>query len=72
MASVECYSGGEYAERPRAFEWDGKRYQVAEILARWRMPDGPGFRVATPDGMLFELIYRERADRWEVLPVTGG
>lgn len=69
---VECYSGGEYAERPRAFEWEGRHHKVNEIITRWRLPDGPGFRVSTPAGLIFELVYREWEDRWDILPVTDG
>jgi hypothetical protein len=42
---VECYSGYTYAQEPRAFEWQGQRYQVRHIAKRWRTPVGPAFRV---------------------------
>ena len=66
---VECYSSGEYAERPRAFEWAGQRYRVTSVLSRWRLPDGPGFRVSTNTGAVFELIYREQEDRWDIMVI---
>ena len=69
---VECYSGGQYAERPRAFEWQGRRYEVAELLHTWRFPDGPGFRVSTTDNQVFELSYRELNDSWEIFPITDN
>ena len=42
---VECYSGHTYAQEPRAFEWEGLRYQVGRVVKRWRTPAGPCFRV---------------------------
>ena len=66
MDTVECRSNSEYAERPLALTWNGKRYEVAEILSRWRGPDERGFRVKTIDGQFFELIYREGPDEWKI------
>ncbi len=42
---VECYSGHTYAQEPRAFEWEGRIYQVERVVKRWRTPTGPCFRV---------------------------
>ena len=66
MDTVECRSDSVYAERPLALTWNGQRYEVAEILARWRGPDEKGFRVKTADGQFFELIYREIPDKWKI------
>ena len=66
MNTVECLSDSEYAERPLALTWNGQRYEVAEILSRWRGPDEKGFRVKTIDGQIFELIYREVPDEWKI------
>ena len=66
MDTVECRSDSEYAERPLALTWNGKRYEVAETLSRWRTPDGKVFRVRTTDEKLFELIYREGPDEWKI------
>ena len=63
---VECYSGYAFAERPTAFVWRGRRYQVERVLKRWRAPDGPGFQVVTADGGQFELIYHETQDEWSL------
>jgi hypothetical protein len=65
---VECYSGHTYAQEPRAFVWEGRRFAVIEVEARWRTPDGPAFRVRTEAGGQFELHYRELEDRWLVCP----
>ena len=69
MDIVECRSDSEYAERPLALTWNGKRYEIAEILSRSRGPDGKRFRVKTTDGQVFELIYREVPDEWKIEPL---
>lgn len=63
---VECYSGGEYAERPAVVIWEEQRCEVMEIEARWRAPDGKFFRVRVKDGLRFELFYNEALDNWQV------
>lgn len=69
MDSVECRSDSEYAERPLALTWQGERFEVVEILGRWRGPYEKGFRVKTADGQAFELIYREMLDNWHIQPL---
>ena len=51
---VECYSGVEYAERPKAFNWQGQRLAVDEMPLRWREPGYKCFRVLA-GGQTFEL-----------------
>jgi len=63
---VECYSGHTYAQEPRAFTWQGRRYEVETIERAWRTPTGPVFRVRTADGRRFELAYDEMAGRWSM------
>ena len=70
--AVECYSGHTFAERPTAFVWQGRRYQIGEILKRWRAPEGPGFRVLTPEGAQFELTYDETQDQWYLRSPAHG
>jgi hypothetical protein len=65
---VECYSGGEYAERPRALYWQGVRLEVAEILASWLTPQGKHFRVRIEDSSIFELCYDLETDAWSIAP----
>lgn len=65
---VACYSGHTYPQRPLAFEWEGRRREVASMEAEWRTPEGKGFRVTTAAGMPFELFYRAAQDDWAVLP----
>lgn len=43
--TVEAYSGYRYGERPRAFTWRGRRYEVLTVERRWRTPRGSWFVV---------------------------
>jgi hypothetical protein len=63
---VECYSGSEYAEYPRAFTWQNRRLEVLEIMARRRNPAGKSFRVRAADGQAFDLFYDELNQAWQV------
>ena len=67
--TVECRSDSEYADRPLSLTWEGVRYEIAEIVARWRGPAERGFRVKTADGQAFDLTYRELPDEWLVQPI---
>ena len=73
-ATVECYAGYRYPERPRAFLWGGKQVAVEEIEHSWRTPAGPAFRIRAADGRRFTLAYDEAADKWNIRlcqPQTG-
>lgn len=61
---VDCYAGAGYPERPRAFVWQGERYEVEEVGRRWRTPAEYGFRVRTTAGEYFTLLYHELEDTW--------
>jgi len=65
---VECHSGFEYADRPVALHYQGERFEITEIIARWRIPGGRCFRVMTVVGRTFELFYGELYDEWRVNP----
>ena len=69
MNTVECRSDSTYAERPLSITWEGNRYEVAEIVSRWRGPGEMGFRVKTTDGKAFDLTYREVPDEWLIQPI---
>jgi hypothetical protein len=70
--TVECYSGHTYAQEPRAFSWQERRFEVAKIEERWRTPYGYAFAVRTRMEDRFELHYDELQDRWkiQILPVN--
>lgn len=64
---VECYAGSTYPEKPRAFYWEGRRYEVQAILDQRREPDGVGFLVrCSPEGNLFDLFYIISKDQWKI------
>jgi hypothetical protein len=64
---VECYAGSAYPERPKAFQWEGQRYEVLEILNQRREPDGIGFLVrCKPDERRFDLFYSSVEDQWRI------
>lgn len=65
-AQVWCYAGSSYAQRPRAFLWQGQRIAVASVAAEWRTPDGKTFLVRTSGGQVFKLVYNHRLDDWQV------
>lgn len=65
-APVECHSGLEYAERPTALGWQGERLEVEAVEAEWRTPEGKKFRVRTTGGQVFELVYIEWSDEWQI------
>ncbi len=64
---VECYSGVEYAERPKALWQQGERLEVETVEAQWRTPEGKKFRVRTTEGQVFELVYVEQHDEWQII-----
>jgi hypothetical protein len=63
--SVECYAGPAYATEPRALRRGGQSWPVERVLARWRTPAGPAFRVRCAAGE-FVLSYDEAGDFWKV------
>lgn len=65
---VECHSGFQYAEKPKAIQWEGQRLEVVEIKAEWRTPLSHCFRVRTQDERWFELSYNETTDEWTIQP----
>lgn len=63
---VRCYAGHRYPERPRAFLWEEKWLEVAEVEAQWHTPIGPAFHVRTPDDRRFTLAYNQTTDTWTI------
>lgn len=61
---VECYSGYQYAQEPRAVETPQGRAEVVSVVRRWREPRGPAFRVRLSDGANATLVYDEALDQW--------
>ena len=63
---VECHSGFTYADRPVALTWEGQRLEILQILAEWRTPEKKHFRVCTCNGKVFELVYCQAIDEWQI------
>ncbi|MEN6319831.1 MAG: hypothetical protein ABFD82_13890 [Syntrophaceae bacterium] len=70
---VECYSGYKVNERPVAFTYQGRRYEVAEIIDRWyeggtnpTRPEIDYFKVKITDGEVFLLRYVSLLDVWSI------
>ncbi|MBI4286374.1 MAG: hypothetical protein HY670_10840 [Chloroflexi bacterium] len=64
--AVRCYSGYTYAQRPVAFRWRDRDYDVQSITGEWREPGQRCFRVCTAKGKEFQLCYSEMEERWTV------
>ncbi|NPA92537.1 MAG: hypothetical protein GXO56_02520 [Chloroflexi bacterium] len=64
---VWCRAESRYAERPTAFVWQGRRIAVQHILAQWREPSGPVFRVVGNDDRVYVLQYDEALDVWQMV-----
>ena len=70
---VESYSGYKANERPKAFTFQGRRWEVAEIVDRWYeggleagSPEANYFKVRTVEGNVFLLRYLSLFDAWSI------
>ena len=63
---VEVRSDHDYIGRPLAFDFQGMRLEVTEVISQTRNPHGYSFRVLTQDFGIFELDYDTRSDQWSV------
>ena len=71
---VACYGGYKAHERPQAFVFRGRRWEVTEILDRWyegsRESPSPVldyFKVRTRGGSVFLLRYSALFDGWAIV-----
>ncbi len=69
---VNSYSGHTYAERPRAFRWQGIEYEVKEIEKSWQEPGERCFRIRTTDNKPFQLCYNEKVKQWSLIELVRG
>ena len=67
---VGCYAGTSYPERPRWFERDGERREVAAVESQWREEERLGFRVRLAGGGHALLYYVPELDLWSAVDVT--
>ena len=75
---VEAYSGYKANERPVAFIFHGRRWEISEILDRWyeggvnpEQPVVDYFKVKTRDGSVFILRYEADSDIWSIIEARG-
>ena len=70
---VECYSGYKVNERPVAFTYQGRRWEIKEIIDCWyeggleaTQPEINYFKVKTTEGQVFLLRYLSLFDAWSI------
>jgi hypothetical protein len=70
---VECYSGHRVNERPVAFIFGDRRWEIVDVIDRWfegrLRPGRPTldyFKVKTSEGRVFLLRYNSLFDAWAV------
>jgi len=68
MDIVECLPGFTYADRPTALVWEGRRLEVDAILATWRAPGARCFRALAGERQVFDLVFREDDNFWQIIP----
>jgi hypothetical protein len=66
MSLVQCRSDFCYAQRPQRIYWAGVWQNVTRLTAEWKTPDGHIFRVLTDANIVFELIFQEINDNWQI------
>ena len=71
--TAECYSGHKANERPVSFTFQGRHWEVAEIVDRWYeggiepgRPEVNYFKVRTTEGNVFLLRYLTVLDAWSI------
>lgn len=74
--AVYFYSGYKAVVRPLAFDYEGRRREVEEIVDRWyeggieaTRPVLNYFKVKTVDGEVFLVRYEAATDKWSVRPL---
>ena len=63
---VWARSDSRYAERPQAFRWGERVFQVERVIARHRTPDEEVFIVACTDGKAYRLAHLLAEDTWRI------
>ena len=61
---VESKAGYKYPERPQTIVLDGTKYEIYEIVERWRTPGKEFFRIEIEDGSELVISYIEKTDQW--------
>jgi len=67
--NVECRSDTSYPGEPMAIIWRGKRKSVLQVIASWRTPQEICYRVMTTDMKIYDCLYSELMDHWEIIAI---
>jgi hypothetical protein len=62
------------AGMPSAFEWRGRRYEIADVIGKWRIEgrwwadgrDREYWRVEARGGAVWDLYFDRQRDRWHL------
>ncbi len=72
--TVQAYAGHKADETPRAFDLEGRRVTVRQIVDRWyqagrdpALPSASYFKVRSADGNLFVIKRDNESQRWFLL-----
>ena len=64
---VNTYSGYKNDERPTAFTFAERTFQVREIIDRWYGEDHAYFKLIADDDNLYVLRHDDETDSWELV-----
>jgi hypothetical protein len=64
---VSTYSGYTSDERPTAFTYAERTFQVREIVDRWYGEDHAYFKLIANDGNLYVIRHDCETDTWELV-----
>jgi uncharacterized protein (UPF0128 family) len=67
---VECHAGYRADETPRRFQLGGRKFEISEVLSRWKEPGALFFRIRSDEGRIYVLRKDEQAGRWDVHEVA--
>jgi hypothetical protein len=72
--TVECYAGYKANETPRAFIYQGRRYDILEVVDRWCeggiKPGTPRldyYKVKADDDRQYIIRYNHLFDKWALV-----
>lgn len=77
LIQVECYAGYKSNETPRAFLWQGRRYEIKEVVDRWhegglnpKDPELDYYKVRADDNCEYIIRYNHLFDSWALMRIV--
>ena len=67
MIKVECRSGYQIKEKPVAFQFCNRRYEVKKVVDRWYSEGAVYFKLEADDNNIYLLKYEEGQDSWDLV-----